>query len=384
MTEKKKIVFLTSTRADFGKLKPLINSVRESDIFESYIFVTGMHTLSKYGSTYDEVEKIYSKNVFVYMNQTSSTDLDIILANTITGFSNFIKEIKPDLIIIHGDRVEALAGATVGSLNNILVGHIEGGELSGNIDELMRHAITKLSHMHFVANSKAKKRLTQMGESKDNIFVIGSPEIDIMKSKNLPTLSQVKERYDIEFDSFSIFIFHPLTTESDNIFSQIHDTVSAIISSEKNYVVIYPNNDKGSQIIINEFEKLKNNSHFKIFPSLRFEYYLTLLKNSNFIIGNSSSGIREAEIFGISAINIGNRQKNRSSNKNIIHVEPNEEKILQLIHNLPNKKISVKNTFGDGKSKERFFKILKNLKTWNISIEKQFIDFIEPSNNANK
>ena len=384
MTEKKKIVFLTSTRADFGKLKPLINAVRESDIFESYIFVTGMHTLSKYGSTYDEVEKIYSKNVFVYMNQTSSTDLDIILANTITGFSNFIKEIKPDLIIIHGDRVEALAGTTVGSLNNILVGHIEGGELSGNIDELMRHAITKLAHIHFVANSKAKKRLTQMGESKDNIFVIGSPEIDIMKSKNLPTLSQVKDRYDIEFNSFSIFIFHPLSTESDNIFSQIHDTVSAIISSEKNYVVIYPNNDKGSQIIINEFERLKNNSHFKIFPSLRFEYYLTLLKNSNFIIGNSSSGIREAEIFGISAINIGNRQKNRSSNKNIIHVEPNEEKILQVIHNLPKQKVSIKNTFGDGKSKERFFKILKNKNTWNISIEKQFIDVIETTNNINK
>jgi len=384
LTEKKKIVFLTSTRADFGKLKPLINAVRESDIFESYIFVTGMHTLSKYGSTYDEVEKIYSKNVFVYMNQTSSTDLDIILANTITGFSNFIKEIKPDLIIIHGDRVEALAGTTVGSLNNILVGHIEGGELSGNIDELMRHAITKLAHIHFVANSKAKKRLTQMGESKDNIFVIGSPEIDIMKSKNLPTLSQVKDRYDIEFNSFSIFIFHPLSTESDNIFSQIHDTVSAIISSEKNYVVIYPNNDKGSQIIINEFERLKNNSHFKIFPSLRFEYYLTLLKNSNFIIGNSSSGIREAEIFGISAINIGNRQKNRSSNKNIIHVEPNEEKILQVIHNLPKQKVSIKNTFGDGKSKERFFKILKNKNTWNISIEKQFIDVIETTNNINK
>ena len=106
MTKKKKIVFLTATRADFGKLKPLINSVRESNLFESYIFVTGMHTLSKYGSTYDEVEKIYSKNVFVYMNQTLSTDLDIILANTITGFSNFVKEIKPDLIIIHGGRVE--------------------------------------------------------------------------------------------------------------------------------------------------------------------------------------------------------------------------------------------------------------------------------------
>ena len=384
MTEKKKVVFLTGTRADFGKLKPLINSVKESDLFESYIFVTGMHTLSKYGSTYDEVEKIYSKNVFVYMNQTLTTDLDIILANTITGFSNFIKEIKPDLIIIHGDRVEALAGTIVGSLNNILVGHIEGGELSGNIDELMRHAITKLAHIHFVANLKAKRRLIQMGESQKNIFVIGSPEIDVMKSENLPTLTKVKKRYGIKFDTYSIFLFHPLSSEPDAIFSQIHETISALLLSKKNYVVIYPNNDKGSEIIINAFERLKNNSHFKIFPSLRFEYYLTLLKNSKFIIGNSSSGVREAEIFGTAAINIGNRQKNRSSNKNIINVEPNQEKILVAMNNLHDKKVLVKNNFGDGKSKERFLKILKNQNTWKISIEKQFIDFLTQISNVNK
>jgi len=384
LTEKKKIVFLTATRADFGKLKPLINVVKESDLFKSYIFVTGMHTLSKYGSTYVEVQKIYLKNVFVYMNQTHTTDLDIILANTIIGFSNFVKEIKPDLIIIHGDRVEALAGTIVGSLNNILVGHIEGGELSGNIDELMRHAITKLSHLHFVANSEAQRRLTQMGESKDNIFIIGSPEIDIMKSEDLPTLSKVKERYDIKFDSFSIFVFHPLTTEFDNTFSQIHDTVSALISSEKNYVVIYPNNDKGSKIIINEFERLKNNQHFRIFPSLRFEYYLTLLKNCDFIIGNSSSGIREAEFFGTLAINIGNRQKNRSSNKNIIHVDTNEKKILNAINSLPKEKIPIQNSFGDGKSQERFLEILQDTKTWAISIQKQFIDFINTADNDNK
>jgi UDP-N-acetylglucosamine 2-epimerase (hydrolysing) len=384
LAEKKKIVFLTGTRADFGKLKPLINAVKESDLFESYIFVTGIHTLSKYGSTYDEVQKIYSKNVFVYMNQTHTTDLDIILANTITGFSNFVKEIKPDLIIIHGDRVEALAGTIVGSLNNILVGHIEGGELSGNIDELMRHAITKLSHLHFVANAKAKKRLTQMGESQDNIFVIGSPEIDIMKSENLPTLSKVKERYGIKFNSFSILIFHPLTTKFDNTFSQIHDIVSALISSEKNYVVIYPNNDKGSKIIINEFERLKNNQHFRIFPSLRFEYYLTLLKNCDFIIGNSSSGIREAEIFGTSTINIGNRQKNRSSNKNIIHVDTNEKKILNAINSLPNEKIPIQNSFGDGKSQEKFLKILEDTKTWTVPIQKQFIDFFDTADDDNK
>jgi len=205
-----------------------------------------------------------------------------------------------------------------------------------------------------------------------------------MKSENLPTLSEAKERYDIKFNSFSILIFHPLTSKFDNTFSQIHDIVSALISSEKNYVVIYPNNDKGSKIIINEFERLKNNQHFRIFPSLRFEYYLTLLKNCDFIIGNSSSGIREAEIFGTSTINIGNRQKNRSSNKNIIHIDINEKKILNAINSLPNEKTPIQNSFGDGKSQERFLKILEDTKTWTVPIQKQFIDFIDIADDDNK
>ncbi len=176
MTEMKKIVFLTGTRADFGKLKPLMSVVENSDLFECYVFVTGMHTLSRYGFTFHEIEKQGYKNIFVYMNQTSATEMDIILANTIIGFSNFAKEISPDMIIVHGDRVEALAGAIVGSINNILTAHIEGGELSGTIDELLRHSISKLSHVHFVANEEAKKRLIQMGES-ENCFWIGESQI---------------------------------------------------------------------------------------------------------------------------------------------------------------------------------------------------------------
>ena len=190
----KKIVFLTGTRADFGKLKPLIDKVSNSQMFESFIFATGMHTLSKYGSTYNEIEKYDYHNIFVFMNQTHTTDADIILANTITGFSNFVKEISPDLIIIHGDRIEALAGAIVDSFNNILVAHVEGGELSGTIDESIRHTITKLSHLHFVANADAKRLILQLGESKNNIFVIGSPDIDIMKSNKLPSITELNTR----------------------------------------------------------------------------------------------------------------------------------------------------------------------------------------------
>jgi len=370
----KKIVFLTGTRADFGKLEPLINKIEGSDQFGNYVFVTGMHTLSKYGSTYDEVRKHNYKEIYVFMNQTNTTAMDIILANTILGFSNFINEIKPDMIVVHGDRVEALAGAIVGSLNNTLVSHIEGGEISGTVDESIRHAITKLSHIHFVANEEAKKRLIQMGELESSIFVIGSPDIDIMHSDNLPMLEATKERYEIPFDDYSIFIYHPVTTELDTLKRDIDEVVSASIESKNNYVVIYPNNDAGSDIIINEYERFEDMNNFKVFPSIRFEHFLTLLKNSDFIMGNSSVGPRVSEIYGVPAVNIGSRQKNRSKSKNLINVDNEKEKVLNGILKAENTKIKPVSHFGDGKSAENFYKIVTEDKIWQTKIQKQFLD----------
>ncbi len=371
----RRIVFLTGTRADFGKMKPLIDKVDNSSLFECYVFVTGMHTLSRYGSTFREVEKQGYKNIFIYMNQTNITEMDIILANTIVGFSNFVKEIAPDMIVVHGDRVETLAGAIVGSFDNILVSHIEGGEVSGTIDELIRHAVTKLSHVHFVSNKKAKTRLIQMGEIESNIFVIGSPDIDIMKSDNLPTVQEAKTRYEIPFDEYAIFIYHPVTTETETLGRDINEVVSALIESNKNYIVIYPNNDRGSDIILKEYEKFYNERHFKVFPSLRFEFFLSLLKNSKLMIGNSSAGIRETEIFGIPTVNIGNRQKNRTKSRNIINVDNNKENILKAITKVENKKINPVSHFGDGDSSKKFYEIMTSEKIWNISIQKQFLDF---------
>jgi len=373
---KKKLVFLTGTRADFGKLNPLIEKIENSENFECYVFVTGMHTLSKYGSTFKEVQKTGFKNIFVYMNQTHTTDPDIILANTITGFGNFAKEVQPDMVVIHGDRIEALAGAIVGSLNNILVAHIEGGELSGTIDDLIRHTITKLSHLHFVANEDAKNRLIQMGEPNDRIFTIGSPDIDVMKSKELPTLNEVKKYYEIIFNEYAIFIFHPITTELKTLKDQIENVVSAVIESKKNFVVIYPNNDNGSDIILNEYKRIDRSKFFKIFPSLRFRFFLTLLKNAEFIIGNSSVGIREAEVYGVLSINIGTRQKNRTKNTKILNVEPLKKFILEAIKKTEGKKTQKISYFSyEGNSAKKFYDLLTDEKIWNISYQKQFIDF---------
>lgn len=373
--KKRKIVFLTATRADFGKLKPLINMVEKSNFFECFVFVTGMHTLLKYGFTFEEVEKQGYKNIFMYVNQDGTADMDIILANTIKGFTSFIKEIKPDMIVLHGDRVEPLAGAIVGSLNNILVAHVEGGEISGTVDELIRHAISKLSHLHFVANKEAQKRLIQMGESEKNIFIIGSPDIDIMKSHSLPKIEEVKKRYEIPFEKYSIFIYHPVVCEVASLKKDIKEIVDALAESKKKYVVIYPNNDNGTDIILNEYKRLQGKKEFRIFPSLRFEYFLTLLKNTQFIIGNSSSGVREAEVYGIPAINIGTRQKNRTKNKNIINVSADKKEILEAINRAEKTKLKIINNFGDGNSVEKFYKIILNENFWKTNIQKQFLDF---------
>lgn len=374
---RKKIVFITGTRADFGKMKSLIDKVKNSNLFEYYIFVTGMHTLSKYGSTFREVEKNKYKNIFIYMNQTTTTDMDVILANTVVGFGNFVKEIKPDMIVVHGDRIESLAGAAVGSLNNILVSHIEGGELSGTIDELLRHAITKLAHIHFVSNNEAKKRLIQMGETESSIFAIGSPDIDIMMSNSLPTLDAVKRRYKIplnKFNEYAIFVYHPVTTEEGFLEKNIKETVSALMESDKNYVVIYPNNDKGSDVILKEYERLKNKNSFKIFPSIRFEFFLTLLKNSKFIIGNSSAGVREAELYGVPAVNIGSRQKNRNKAQDIINVDNNKKAVLEAINDIENVKIKPRGYFGLGNSSQKFYRVITDKKIWRTPIQKQFRD----------
>ena len=375
MIKKRKIVFLTGTRADFGKLKPLMDKVEKSDIFDCHIFVTGMHTLKKYGNTSQEVIKCKYKNIEIFDNQKNSKKQDIILANTIFGFSDYVTKLHPDMVIVHGDRAEALGGAIVGSLNNILVSHIEGGEISGTIDELIRHAVSKLSHIHFVANLDAKERLSQMGEKQESVFVIGSPEIDVMRSSDLPSLNDTKLRYEIPFSKYSIFIFHPVVTELDSMKKQIQEVIAGLIESNQNYIVVYPNNDPGSDIIIDELKILENNKQFKIFPSIRFKNFLTLLKHANFVIGNSSVIIREAEVFGTPAINIGSRQKNRSKNTEIFNVNPDRTEILQTIKSTQKMKLEPKSFFGDTtNSAEKFIEILHDSLIWKTSIQKQFVD----------
>lgn len=376
---KRKVLFITGTRADYGKMKSLMKILEKDSNFEVYIFVCGMHLLKRFGSTYEEVlkdnEKNY-KNVYIAYNLSQSSDAGANLGNTISCLSGYVNNIEPNMIIVHGDRMDALAGATVGALHNIIVGHIEGGELSGTIDESIRHAISKFAHIHFVSTIEAKDRLLQLGEEESRIFVIGSPDIDIMMSDKLPSLEEAKQRYEIRFDNYGILMYHPVTTEYEIIGSHIKEVVDAILESRKDYIVIYPNNDLGSEVILNEYNRL-NNAHFKVFPSLRFEHFITLLKNARLIIGNSSAGIRESGVFGVPAIDIGTRQSGRYSvvsMKNIQHVEEDKDAIIQAINNTDRYNFS-SFTFGNGNSTEKFYEIVSKDRFWKIDIQKHFVDY---------
>lgn len=374
----KKIVFITGTRADYGKLKVLIQNVENSKDFEAYVYVSGMHLQKEYGGTFEEILNDNYKHVQVAYGLVNTRDMSFNLGNVICDFSGYIKHICPDMIVVHGDRIDALAGAVVGALNNIIVAHIEGGELSGTIDESIRHAISKLSHIHLVCNERAKQRLVQLGEEERRIYLMGSPDIDIMYSETLPDMEKVRSRYDILFDRYAILMYHPVTTEYSQISHNIRNILSALDKSQFNYVVIYPNNDLGSELILCEYENLTNSTKYRIFPSIRFEYFLTLLKNAEFMIGNSSAGIRETCVYGIPAIDIGSRQTGRydlSVSANIIHVEEKADDILNAISDINNHRI-VSSVFGNGNSAQVFMQILENEDVWNIKMQKHFVDMI--------
>ena len=377
--KKKKVVFLTGTRADYGKIKPLISKLENHKNFHTSIFITGMHLMPRYGNTYLEIEKSGFSNLFKFKNQNLGEDMDVILSKTVSGFSRFIKRIVPDLIILHGDRLETLAGAIVGSFNNILTAHIEGGEVSGTIDELIRHSVSKLCHIHFVSNDEARRRLIQMGESSDSLHIIGSPDIDLMNSKKLPDLETVKSYYNFNFVEYAIILFHPVTTDLKNLKIETKNLIRAAKDSRLNFVMIYPNNDSGSEIIINEIKLLKNHDNFKIYPSMRFEYFLTLLKFSKFIIGNSSAGIREAPHYGIPTINIGNRQDGRAVLKSIKNISPSHKDILKAVKEAGKNSFKKTQLFGDGDSSNKFLDILEKKKTWSTPVQKAFNDL--PNNN---
>jgi UDP-N-acetylglucosamine 2-epimerase (hydrolysing) len=377
----RKIVFLSGTRADFGKMKSLIRTLlAEPPDFEVHIFATGMHMDPKYGYTVLEFEKCQFPNVFRFINGSSGGSMDQAIGTTILGFSQYVRLIRPDMIVVHGDRSEALAGAIVGSLNNMLVAHIEGGELSGTVDGLIRHSVSKMSHLHFVSNEEARRRLVQLGEDPNSVYVIGSPDIDIMNSPDLPSLADVKAHYEIDFADYGILAFHPVTTSLGTLQREVRELSRALLDSGENWVAIYPNNDEGSNIILAEYEAAFNGCpNVRMFPSLRFEATLVLLRHARVVVGNSSMGIREAPFYGTPTVNVGTRQEGRTQNPQIINVPAEHGQMLAAIR-LATSRPALRpvREWGHGDSDQRFRRLLERPELWQTPVQKSFRDIPMP------
>lgn len=371
VTARKRLLFVTGTRADYGKLEPLAKAAQNAH-FQISFFITGMHMMKRYGETQQEVKRFAGAEFFEFVNQREGDSLDFILSKTILGFSDFVHEHRPDLVIIHGDRVEALAASIVCAMRYIFSAHVEGGEVSGTIDESIRHCNTKLCATHFVSSDSAKARVLALGESPDRIFNIGSPELDTHARPSGVSLEEVKTRYDIPFEEYGIAVFHPVTSERDSIGAQAASLFSVLKASGKNFVVIAPNNDPGTEDIF-EVLNLLPRAQFRIIPSMRFHYFSELMKNSAVVVGNSSVGVREAPFLGLPSLDVGTRQQSRAEAKSITICSAFEqEKIKKFLYLMWGKRQGCDTSFGHGKAANLFVQTLQNDEYWGKSLQKGF------------
>lgn len=371
----RKILFVTGTRADFGKIEPLAIAARDAG-HEVSFFVTGMHMMARYGLTKLEVHRMHGVAVHEFQNQREGDPQDMVLAKTIVGFSDHLTEGRPHLVVVHGDRVEALAAALVCATNYIRCAHVEGGEVSGTIDEIFRHCNTKLAYCHLVSSDQAARRVMALGEPEESIYTIGSPELDFHGRDSGVSLKEVLTRYAIPFDDFGIVTFHPVTSEQETMGTQATDLFSALEASGRNFVVILPNNDPGARDILRVIENLPC-ERFRLIPSMRFAHFSELMKNASSIIGNSSAGVREAPFLGIPSLDVGTRQARRSDAPSVTTMKADDwAGILAFLTDQWGQRHAAHAGFGTGDAAGRFVKLLNDSAFWGRSFQKEFHDFL--------
>ncbi|QWG36139.1 UDP-N-acetylglucosamine 2-epimerase [Bacillus mycoides] len=377
----KRITIVTGTRADYGRLKPVMYAIKKRADMELSIIAAGMHLIPDHGLTVNEILKDGFKvdaRVEMHLNGDNGSTMSKSLGIGLIGMTQALEGISPDCIIVLGDRGEALAAAIAGAHMNIPVAHIHGGEVTGTIDESLRHAITKFSHIHFAATEDSKQRIIKLGEKCEYVFNTGSPGLDTILNR------KPAERHEIlgEFgfnpnEKLIILAQHPVTSEREDAAKQMQETLEAIKALEIQTLIIYPNADAGGRSMINMISKYDTLDHVKAYSNISYEKYLDLLANADVMVGNSSSAIMEAPSFGVPAINVGSRQQGRERGINIIDVDYDRDEIINAINKaLSNQEFINKvklnyNPYGDGNTGEKIVEILYDIQGNDNLIQKR-------------
>lgn len=328
-------MFITERRADYSRLKPIMKAVQKSQKLEMQLLVTGIHLLKNFGET----QKVIKSDGFkIDASLPIFTDNDIDdgssmvkgMGRGLIGMADIFKQLKPDLVFVGFDIGANFAAAITAMHLNIHVSHIQGGEVSGTVDEVIRHAMTKFAHIHFAATQQSAERIIKLGEDPRYVFNVGSPSLDTIKNIQYYPKEEIFAKYKFDPDKkLIIFLQHPVTTEVDMVVEQINASIKAIkLIIEKHNaqaLAIYSNNDAGGRRIIANLQ----NSGIRVVPHIIFEDFLRLLKVSDVLVGNSSAGIHEAPSFNLPTVNIGTRQQYRERGDNIIDVDNADVQLIK-------------------------------------------------------
>lgn len=380
MGPKRKILCVTGTRADYPRVKSVLKEIQLRDSLDLDVVVTGSHLLKEYGYSAQEIIDDgfrISREVPMFIGDYNTPHgMAKAAARCTAGIADALDELKPDLVLLTVDRVETIATAVAVSLMNYPIAHIQGGEVTGTIDESIRHAVTKLSHIHFPATIDAAQRIIKMGENPEMVFQVGCPYIDIIENSEYKSKNELAKDYGFDAGKkLIIFTQHPVTTEYGHSSDQIKITTEALKEfKDFEIMTFFSNTDAGGKEIIDE---LKKQEKFHLIPNMDSRDFLSLMNRADVMVGNSSAGIREAPSLNLPVVNIGTRQQGRLRASNVIDVEHDKTAIVQAInialydeafHSRLN---NLTNPYGDGKSAKRIVDILEDIELSSDTIQKK-------------
>ena len=381
----KKICVVTGTRAEYGLLYWLLKEIEADKELELQVIVTGMHLSPEFGLTYKEIEKEFSVNKKIEILLSSDTSVGISKSMGLAqiSFAESYDELKPDIVIVLGDRYEIFSATSAAMIARIPIAHIHGGETTeGAFDESIRHRITKISHLHFTATEEYRNRVIQLGEHPSRVFNVGGMGIENIKRLELLNKKEFEKSIEFKLNIKNILVtFHPVTLENSTAKEQFQQLLDAIDELEDtNIIFTKANSDTDGRVInqmIDEYVN-KNSNKSVVFTSLGQLRYLSALQYVDAVVGNSSSGLAEAPSFKIGTINIGDRQKGRIKASSVIDCEPNKDSVLKSFEKLYSKEFQetlkvVTNPYGDGCASKKIVEILKSVDLKNI-LKKSFYD----------
>lgn len=379
-----RVVLVSERRADYSRFKPILSLMRGDPFFEYRLIVTGVSLLKSRGEDINTIKKDgfdIAATIPMFperLSHDTGAHMTRGCGRVMVALSDLFEKMQPDLVLTGFDIGANFAAAVVGAHLNIPVAHIQGGEVTGSIDESLRHATSKFAHIHFPATKRAAWRLRRMGEDPRFIFPVGCPSIDALVSAPVLSREETARILGIQKDRpYLLLVQHPVTTERLDAGAQVAMTLEAVSRTGVQTVILYPNNDAGAEAVL---KAIKRGVGIKRIRSLAPELFANALRHAAALVGNSSSGIHESATFRVPTINIGSRQHGRERPKNVIDVPHESAAIKRALHtalydeHFRRTLRRVKNIYGDGRSAERIVSILKSLDLASVPIQKRFLD----------